>query len=94
MTTTNTQLGAWAEALGHTAPAVYPTKSGARFYGTCSCGYRTTTRTSVRLAADGLIHHMYKAIKAARAAGWEPPATAGGDTPERVKLRDRAAAGL
>ena len=70
----NADLSRWGAALGHAAARVVPTKSGARFVGECSCGYKSTTRTSQRLAVDALIHHLYKVIRDAKASGWVPPA--------------------
>lgn len=60
-----------AEQLGHTAPAIESTPAG-RWFGTCSCGYKSTTRTSARLAAEALIHHMRKEVSAHSRNGTTP----------------------
>lgn len=74
----NAELSAYAEALGHTAPAVHG-KANGRWYGTCSCGYTSTTRTTMRLAADALVHHVHKVVREARAQGFTLPRR---DTPK------------
>lgn len=68
----NAEIGAIAAALGHTAPAVHATPGG-RYFGTCSCGYKSTTRTTFALATDALIHHVLKVVKAARSDGVSLP---------------------
>ena len=59
------------KALGHFRAAVV-TKDNGRFYATCECGYRSTTRTSAREAVDTINHHRSKVLAAARTNGQIP----------------------
>lgn len=45
------------------------TESGARFFGECICGYRTTTRTSPELVEQALSHHYSKMLREDRRNG-------------------------
>ncbi len=69
---TRQQMFELAHALGHTDPAVFETPGG-RFFATCSCGYQSTTRTSLRLAIEAGIHHALKEAKRAIASGVSVP---------------------
>lgn len=71
MDVTRRQLAEIAEELGHTTPILESTPKG-RWFGTCSCGYKSTYRTSARLAADALIHHMTKSVTQALKDGYVP----------------------
>jgi len=57
---------------GHALLLVWQTKSGRRFYGTCSCGYMSTTRTSKALAQEALEHHCTLLVKKLAADGLLP----------------------
>lgn len=57
---------AWA--LGHRQPAMFET-AGGRWFMTCSCGYKSATRTSELLALEAGVHHVRKAVKEAARNG-------------------------
>lgn len=59
---TRTELFELAHELGHTDPALFETP-GRRWFVTCSCGYRSTTRTSDVLALEAGVHHVLKAAR-------------------------------
>jgi hypothetical protein len=61
-----------ARAAGHDAPALHETARGL-FYVTCSCGYRSTNRRTVRLALEAGVHHAIKEGKNAVASGVSLP---------------------
>lgn len=42
---------------------------GTRFRVGCSCGYRSTTRTTQHLALEAIVHHLLKAVRAYAATG-------------------------
>ncbi len=60
------------EALGHTAPALAETPGG-RWYGECSCGFRTTTRRTPHDAVGGLLHHARLIVQRHAANGADLP---------------------
>ena len=58
-----------AQSAGHTDLALFPTKSGRRFFVTCSCGYKSTTRRTEVDALGAAVHHALKAGQEARQNG-------------------------
>src|SRR3954452_20571181 len=58
MTMTLTELREAAAALGHVELRVVANASGQRFFVECDCGYKSTTRTSQRLAIEAARHHI------------------------------------
>lgn len=46
-----------AHKLGHRDPAVFSTESGAKFFATCSCGWKSTNRRTLELALEAGINH-------------------------------------
>lgn len=58
-----------AARLGHSAPVIESTASGAKYFGTCSCGYRCTNRRTPELVVEALVHHVKKAVRAWHATG-------------------------
>lgn len=61
----------WAEiaaALGHTNPALYETPGG-RFFITCDCGWKSTTRRTVEDALGAGVHHAKLDVKKFRSNG-------------------------
>lgn len=81
---TNEDLARWGAELGHSRARVIPAKRPDMFRGQCGCGYTSTNRRTEALAVDALIHHLYKVIRDARAAGWVPAAPR--DTPSSAKV--------
>lgn len=65
------------QLLGHYRSAAIRKPSG-RFYVECECGYRSTTRTSLREAVGTIEHHRRKVIAAARATGVSLPGSVQG----------------
>ena len=55
-------FGAVTAALGHTNPALYETDGG-RFYMTCDCGWKSTTRRTLEDAVGAGVHHARLAYK-------------------------------
>jgi hypothetical protein len=55
--------------FGHSNLTVIPTGSGTWWKCTCSCGYESTRRRTVALAADAAAHHMMISVRAAIASG-------------------------
>jgi hypothetical protein len=51
-----------AHALGHTDPALFETPGG-RWYVTCSCGYKSTTRNTEVDALSAGVHHALTVAK-------------------------------
>lgn len=62
-----------AEALGHTGFMLHKNARGDRFYISCSCGYRSATRTNVALAIEAGQHHLKKAVREFKATGGSIP---------------------
>ena len=68
MSYTRQELFDIAHALGHRDPCVYETRGGG-FFSTCSCGYVSTTRSSLRNALGAGVHHaLTAAMTVARTA--------------------------
>lgn len=60
------------KALGHyNAAAVHTVKD--RWYVTCECGYRSATRTTLRLAVEAIQHHRRLVLAELRHAGLDVP---------------------
>lgn len=53
---TRRELFDLAHAAGHTDPALFQTPGG-RFYVTCSCGWKSTTRRTETDALGAGVHH-------------------------------------
>lgn len=53
--------------------ATHKTDSGRRYYASCSCGYRSATRTSEDLAAGAAYHHVLSKVREYRRAGVAVP---------------------
>ena len=71
------QLARIAARLGHKDLSVDP--RGNRWVASCSCGYRSTGRTSAALAAQAAAHHLEVIGRQFSASGKSIP-----DTPEEL----------
>ncbi len=58
-----------AEALGHVGFSVGKNARGDRFHIECGCGYKSTGRTSLRLAIEAGNHHLRTEIASFRRTG-------------------------
>lgn len=61
--------------LGHFNAAAVRTVQD-RYYVTCECGYKSATRTTLRLAVEAIQHHRAKVLKQARTDGVSLPSVA------------------
>lgn len=61
--------GEIAEALGHVGFALGKNARGDRFHIECGCGYKSTGRTSVRLAIEAGNHHLRTEVAKFRRTG-------------------------
>lgn len=59
---TYSEMADLVRELGHTSPILESTRGG-RWFGTCSCGYKSTTKATYEDAVGSLIHHMKKVAK-------------------------------
>jgi hypothetical protein len=87
-------VGIVAALIGHTPVTVV--RRGPGFIAECGCGYTSTKRRTVPLAADAAVHHLETAIKAFQASGkpWPhpkpvQPAPPLFDTPEERTFESR-----
>lgn len=60
--------GELLEQLGHRGFMLTKT-AGGRFYVECSCGYRSVTKTTEKIAVGSGVHHLRKVLREFKAQG-------------------------
>ena len=73
---TREQYAELLRATGHFNAAAVRRPSG-RFYVECECGYKSTTRATLREAVDTIEYHRRKMLREVRATGVSLPGSVG-----------------